>query len=36
MSIGEVITMLENILKMLIEIFGGLFTGKEEETPDAE
>ena len=34
MSIGEVIAMLENIFKMLIEIFSGYFGGEAEEAPE--
>lgn len=35
MSIGEVIAMLEGIIKMLIELFSGYFGGNAEETPEA-
>ena len=35
MSIGEVIAMLESIIKMLIELFSGYFGGETEETPEA-
>jgi hypothetical protein len=35
MSIGEVIAMLEDIIKMLIELLSGYFGGEAEETPEA-